>query len=385
MASYRVLLYAKAADFSVGDLVEEVEHPKYLAWAVYLSDIGEAFFTMSQYDPKTTAFRANEGTGHIFIIRDDGVEETVVWRGIVAEHDAIDEDVIFYCYGYEHFLFSLHSQWKKTWKNVRICGNTTGNYTAGNPIDDMWTRAKSFVKSPLQWVADGSFHSPWVDDAHSAALVLNKYTVNWKPILTIFRELTAIGLSDTSQIIRWQIHYSRLATSKAATFSYVIDSDYVEPNLIMDYPGNILDWSDRFIPVMLRNKTLGVGTGPRGQLYRFVKKVSGGTYGAASFGLRQQNMYLSWVRDRAELKRVVRRRTRLALRSDTNVWIRAYPDTMTPTHVGSLEHLGSLAKVNIDTGATVISANLLCVGEQVIWVNGREYVQPMLEDRGATE
>jgi hypothetical protein len=375
VASYRVQIWSPGGDFAPSKMRAEFENPKNLAYGSYINDVGEAYFTISQYDRKVD-IRTYEGKGHVVIIRTDRGNADVVWRGILGEHDANERDVIFYAYGYEGQLFSLHSQWKKVWKNTKIAG------AAGRPVNDMWDRVQALTDSRLQWVADGTLQAPWTTNAQTTDLTLNIYRVNWKPMLTIFKELTAIATSDTVNICYFEIDYPSDPDDLSASFNFWKDNTEDNAKLRLEYPNNIMDWSDRFTPVLFRNKTYGVGTGPRGQLYRFQKTVAGGTYGRDLFGMASQNMYLSWVRDRKELKRVIKRRTWLGLREDADTWVRCYPDSIAPWRATVSTHeLGDRLYVKIDRGVTQVDKWMLLVGEQVVFVNGREYVQPMLEDR----
>ena len=380
MASYRVQVWTTSTtDFSPDVLLAEFENPKNLGYASYINDIGEAFFTINQHDPKAN-IRSQEGKGHVFIIRDEGANSDVVWRGILAEHDANARDVIFYAYGYEHLLYSLYTKWNHKFRNKKIAGSSN------RPIDELWARAKALPKSPVQWITSGTFQAPYNVTGGPLEVTLNRYRANWKRIITCMRELTAIALSDTANIVFMEIDYPKLETSKGATFNFWKDNSEDNTKLRLTWGANVMDFNDRFTPVMLRNQTLGVGTGPKNQLYKFTFKVKGGTYGRTNHGLRMQNMYLSWVRDRKELKRVVKRRTRLALRENTNVYVRCFPDTVPPWRsTNSSWELGDRIYTDIQHGVTSINKWLHLVGEQVVFVNGREYTQPMLEERTGSQ
>jgi hypothetical protein len=380
VASYKVQLWSTSTtDFSTDALVAEFEYPMNLGYGTYLNDIGEAFFTVSQYDVKANV-RSHEGKGHIVIIRDDGTNQDVVWRGILAEHDANGRDVVFYCYSYEHLLFSLYTKWNEKWRNQKIAG------ASGRPINDLWARAIAITDSPLQWVGTGTLQAPTNTTGGTSEITLNRYRTNWKRILSAMRELVAISASDTSNITYLEIDYGKLESDLSATFNFWKDNTSDATDIRLEWGENVMDFNDRYTPVMFKNKTLAVGTGPRNQLYRFVHTVKGNTFGRNTFGMRMQNMYLSWVRDRKELKRVVKRRTRLALREDTNVWVRCFPDSLVPWRAtGSSHELGDRVYTDIVHGVTSIQKWLHMMGEQVVWVNGREYVQPMLEERTGSQ
>lgn len=375
MASYRVQLWDFDTDYSTNKLVAEINNPKNIGYGSYLNDIGEAFFTVHQREDKA-ALRAYQGKAHVFIIRNDGVNEDVVWRGILSEHDATDDDTVHYAYGYLHYLHTLHSPKKKKWTSAQVAG------ASHRPVNYLWDHAKDERDSPVQWISNGTMQPPYTDDSKDTFLVLNSYKVSWKPILTCFRELTAIALSDTKNITYFEIEYPLDPTDHSATFNYWSDNTEDNTDLKITYPNNVLDWNDRFVPVMLRNKTFAMGSGPRGQLYYYNYGMGQGNYGRTAFGMHSQNLYLSWVRDRAELIRVTKRRTNMARREDADLWVRMYPDRIPPWHTTAASwELGDFVQVNIQHGSTNINKLMMLRGEQVVFANGREYVQPILEDR----
>lgn len=375
MASYRAQLWDFDTDYSTNQMVAEFHNPKNIGYGSYLGDIGEAFFTIAQRDLKADV-EQYIGKAHLFIIRNDGTNEDVVWRGIVSEHDANDIDVIFYAYTYEHYLFSMHSPKKKKWKSIRVAG------AADRPMDYLWQHAKDEPNSPVQWITTGTTQAPWTDNAQDTAIVLNSYEVSWKPILTCMRELNAIALSDTSNIAYFEIDYPVSPTDHSATFNYWRDKTTDVTDFKLNYPNVVLDWSDRFAPVLLRNKTFAMASGPRGQLYYYNYGMGQGDYGRIAFGMHSQNLYLSWVRDRDELIRVTKRRTNLARRENANLYVRMFPDRIPPWRsTGATWRLGDFLSVDIRHGATQVNKLLMLIGEQVVFANGREYVQPMLEDR----
>ena len=375
MASYRLQLYDFDTDYSPKDLVAEFENPKNLGYGSYLNDIGEAFFTIAQRDAKV-GIRDYIGKSHLFIIREDRGYEDVVWRGLTGETDANATDVIIYSYGYEHLFHSLHSKWNKKFKSVAIAG------ASGRPVNYLWNRALTETDSPMQWMSTGTIQAPWTTDAQTTVLTLNKYELNWKPLLLALKELVAIATSDTNNVVYFEIGFPTDPTDKSATFNFYKDRSTDVTALRLEYPNTVMDWNDRFVPVMLRNKTFAVGSGPRGQVYRYNYGQGLGNYGRVAFGMHSQNLYLSWVRDRQELGRVTRRRNNLGLREDVNLMVRCWADRVPPWRSSAASwRLGDKVQTKISHGSTEIDKNLFMIGEQVVFANGREYVQPMLEDR----
>ena len=236
----------------------------------------------------------------------------------------------------------------------------------------------------MQWMSTGTLEAPWTTDAQTVVLVLNKYQLNWKPLLVALKELVAIATSDTNNVCYFEVDFPSDPTDHSATFNFWRDRSSDVTALRLEYPNNVMDWNDRFVPVMLRNKTFAVGKGPRGQVYRYNYGQGLGNYGRIAFGMHSQNLYLSWVRDRAELIRVTKRRNNLGLREDVNLMVRCWADRVPPWRSSAASwRLGDNVQVKIAHGTTNIDKNLTLMGEQVVYANGREYVQPMLEDRSA--
>lgn len=365
----------QSEEFAPGDLLVEYENPKNLGYAHYLNDISEAFFTISQKDAKAN-IRRHVGTAHVVIIRNAEGYQDVVWRGILAEIDANQEDVIFYAYGYEAQLYTLHTKWNQRWKNTEIGG------ASGCPVDDLWARAVALTDSPLGFAATGTIETPTTMTGGNIDLVLQSYRCNHKRILQALRELTAISTSDTNNVVYMEIDYPKDPTDLGITFNYWKDRSDDVTDIRFEYPGNIMGYADRFTPVLMRNKILGVGSGPRNQLYRYNAVVKAGNYGRDAFGMHSEATYLSWVRDRSEMKRVILRRLRLGLREDVDVYVRLFPGTIPPWRATNSQHrLGDRVYTQVVNGITRFGKWMTLMGEQTIFVGGREYVQPILEDR----
>ena len=369
----------KDNDFDVGNCIAELSHAKNLGYASYINDIGEAFWTVNQDDIRVgSRLRAQEGKGHVKIIRND---TDVVWRGILAEHDANADDVVMYAYGYEHLFYHLLSKWNQTWESTKVAGAT------GRPVNDLWNRAITLPYSQLAWASTGTIQAPVTTSNGATDIVLESYKLYWRRILHALKELTAIAASDTTNVCYFELDYSNSPTNNALTFNFWKDNATELDKVRLTYPDQISNFSDRYVPIYLRNDIKAVGTGAREQLFRSSHETTTGTFGQANFGLRQEPIYLSWVRDESELDRVAKLRAAKAKREDVNVYLRLRPDgPFIPYRAtGSGHELGDRMPIKIDRGITQIDKMLFIEGEQVVWLNGAEYVQPILSDRAGSE
>lgn len=378
MAEYRVLIQeADAAnDFEPGDFIGEFANAKYIGYASYLNDIGEAFWTINQDDLyATSALRGHFGTAHAKILRNG----TVVWRGVLSELDATHDDVIMYAYGYESILYWLLSAWNQTFENVQIGGASDA------VVNKLWSRAVSLGGSQLGWATTGTIEAPVTTSNGATPIELETYKVYFKRILFAFKELVAVAVSDTTNVCYFELDYSTSPTNEAITFNLWKDnsSDVTDPKLV--HPGNIVGFSDRYVPILGRNDIKAVGTGARDQLFRVSKTTTLGTFGSDNFGLRQEPLYLSWVRDEAELQRVANLRGAKALREDVSLSVRMWPDSLLPWRAsGGAYELGDRLTVDIDRGITQLNKLMFLEGEQVVVANGVEYVQPLFSDRAGS-
>jgi hypothetical protein len=374
VASYRVLVYDadESASFAVGNLIAEFDNAKHVGYAYYLNDIGEAFWTVNQDDPKVD-IRSYEGLAHVFILRNN----EVVWRGVLTEHDANNDDVIFYAYGYEHILYHLYTSWGMKWKNKQIGGGSTA------VIDRLWARAQSLNYSQLAFASTGTIEAPVTESGGATPITLAVHKLYYKRILHAMKEVTAVATSDTTNVCFMEFDYSTDPTDHSITFNYWKDNTADQEGVRLTKPGNVIDFSDRYVPIFTRNFIYGVGTGARGQLYRVALGQPNGTRGAIAFGSRRESIYLSWVRDIDELTRIVRLRRAKAMREDINIGVRLYPDTLLPARASSSGYeIGDRIRVDVQKGITSIDKLMFVTGEQVLWTGGREYVQPIMEDRG---
>lgn len=377
MPDYRVILKAAdpSASFGYGDTLYEFVNAKNLGYAHYLNDIGEAFWTLNQDDRVLASLRPYFGTAHAIIARDG----EAVWRGVLAELDANETDVILYAYGYEHILYHLLSTWNMTFENEQVAGDTT------SPVNKLWTRATSLSYSQLGFASTGTIQAPVTTSNGSTALTMESYKLYFKRILHAFKELVAIAVSDTTNVCYFELDYGTSLTSQTLTFNFWKDNS-VDTDIVLSYPGLITNFSDRYVPILSRNDLRGVGSGARDQLFRSTQQQATGATGYELFGRRMEPIYFNWVRDQSELDRVTKARLRKAKREDINTYIRLKPNAgFLPYRAsGSGYELGDRMRVTIDRGVTQIDKLMFLEGQQVLWVNGMEYVQPIFQDRAGS-
>lgn len=357
-----------ANDFGFNGLLSEVTTAKNIGYAHYLNDIGEAFFTINQDDRRVRQFRAHEGTAHVVIARDG----EAVWRGVLAEHDANMQDVVFYAYSYEHIFYHLLTAWNFTQKDK----------TVAEIVTKLWSRATTVLgNSQLQFATLGTIQSPVTTSDGSTAITINEYKAHYKRILHALKELVAIATSDTTNVVYFELDYGTNPTAETLTFNFWKDNG-VDTDIEIQYPGVITNFSDRYVPIYQRNDVKVVGSGARQQIFRVGDETTTGTFGSDAFGHRMEPVNITWVRDEDELLRIANRRKALAIREDVNLYLRLQPGSLLPWRAsGSGYELGDRIRVNIDRGITQIDKMLFMVGQQVVFANGVEYVQPILVDR----
>lgn len=374
-AKYRIQLWSADIASSGGGgfdtLVHEFENAKELGWAYYLNDVGEAFFTLNQSDPKIDGLRSYMPHGHVVYLRDD----EVVWRGYLAEYEARSDDVVFYAYSYAGKLFTLQTGWNQTWTDTEV----------GDIASALWTRAKSDITySPLGFVTTGTIQDPVTTSGGSTAIVLPSYKAFYKRILFAFRELTAIATSDTSNVCYFELAHTSDPTDHDITFDLWKDRTTDRTAIRWEYGAQIRDFVDRHAPILGRNDLFGVGSGAHNLLFRSRQQQSTGTYGYETIGRHQEPIYLAWVRDEDDLERVTKLRAKKALRSDVDLILLAHGDAIEPIGTTNAGHaLGDRVKVKIDRGVTQIDKYMFILGEQVRVSRGVEHVRPLLADRTA--
>ncbi len=363
---YRVQVFAFGANYGIGTLLAEFDRAKNIGYADTLNDVPEAFFTIDQDDPKLPAVRGYEGKAHVRILRND----EVVWAGWWGmEHDANERDVIFTCYGYLAGLYFLASDWNVKYVNAQI----------GTIVSDVWTRAKTGIaSSPLAFVATGTIEPPVLASGGSLPIVLPQYSMFYKRLLFVMREMAALSISDTTNTVVFEITHS-----STPTFNFWKNRGVDRPDVVWSYGDRIMSgFRDYQMPIYRRNDILAVGSAPNNALLRYEWKV---TSDISAYGTRQEPLYLAWVRDQTELQRAVGFRGALAQRTSVDLTLKFYANSVVPPGAtGAGFRMSDRAKVRISRGATQIDSYYLITGYRVIFVRGNEYLRVTVQQPSGT-
>jgi hypothetical protein len=364
---------ASSGGFGAGNFVVEFEQVKNIGWEKHLNEVGSAFFTVNQEDPKLSGLRPYKGTAHVVITRD----EEVVWRGVWGEHDATGQDVIFYCYGYEGFLYSLQTDWNQQWEDKTIAEIVT----------DLWTYAKTTLTySPLGFVTTGTIQAPVTTSGGSTAIELPLYRTYIKRILFSLKELAALGTSDTTNTVYFEITHPTDPTDLSATFNFWKNKSTDRTDLMLEYAnGSVRDFVDGSVPVTTRNDLSLLGSAPNDLLLRQNVSEATGDTGYELFGRRQEPLYFAWVRDDTELDRVGKIRLARAIRAEPDIRLMLYANSVVPPGVSTSEFaLGDRVRVKLQRGITQVDQMMFVSGVQVLSIRGQEHVMPWLQDRSGS-
>lgn len=365
---YRVQLFTLAATtYGVGDLVAEFENLKNVGWEDYLNDVPVAFFTIDQDDPKLASLRpyANKGQLHVRLYRD----ADLVFTGWLGEGDANHRDVVFYAFGYLGGLFWMTSDWAKTYQNAQI----------DTIVSDTWTRAKTTLSnSRLNFVATGTIEAPVTTSGGTTPIVLPTYTVFYKKLLNVLREMAALGRGNTTNSVVFEI-----APSATPTFNFWKNRGVDRPDIKWEYgDARVAGFRHHFIPIFRRNVIHAAGSSPNDILLRqdFTDSAD-----LTATGRLEEPVYFSWVRDNTELVRAGNQRLALAVRDEVDIGVNFFPNTVLPVHAsGSAYRMSDRVKVKVDRGITNVDGYFQIVGCRVLWTRGAEYVSMFLQQRPGT-
>jgi hypothetical protein len=363
MAQYQVVIqdFADTTTFGPGSVIAILENATNVGWSEYINEVSEAFFTMSQEDAKIALLTQAVDSGkHCRIYRDG----TLVWGGWLGEADENLDDVVFTAYSYISGFYHYVQDWDKEW---------TGE-EAAVIIGQSFDHAKNLTKSRVGWMVKNTVQNLWVESGGPTTLELPLYRAPYKRILSIFREITAYAISDTSNRVK---------------FFCQPDGDFFllrnDTTLLTDVrwklgDGKVRSYQRIRLPVDRRNQILAVGTSPKDTLMR---KIITKTANRDAVGLKQEPIYMSWVKNESELDRVANLRATRAVRVDTDLFLTFFKDTVIPYRAADQDfQIGDETTINLSRGASsIVNEIKVIVGQQVIYMNGCEYVRVLLQDR----
>lgn len=362
--TYRAELWNSDATFTPLRAIAVCKFAKNIGYADYAQDVPEAFFTLNQDDPMATriADAMDVGVVHLLIYR-DGV---LVWTGWVITRNATEEDVVFYAYGYLAGIYWLHSDWNVQYVNAQI----------DTIVSDHWLRAKnSLSNSMVHWIATGTIEAPVTTSGGSTAIVLPTYSLYWKRILQVMREMTTLGMGDTTNSVLFEMTFER--TPK---FNFWKDRGTVKPNVVWRYPGAFLrGFIEESSNIYHRNDLLVAGASASDALLR--TEVLNAPDSAA-MGLRQESVFFAWVRDSVELARGAARRAAVALRPASDLTLIMHPNMVDPPYAnGGAWRITDRVRIRIDRGATQVDEMRQITGYQVLQMRGVEHVRVLTQQQ----
>lgn len=356
---YAVRIYDYGASFGVGTLVCEFELAKNIGYADYINDVPEAFFTISQEDPKVTLLRNHKGNKHVRIYRGT----SLVWAGWLGEHEGSRDDVIFYAYGYMSDLAFLLTDWGTAYTNAQI--NTI--------VSDAWTRAKTtLTSSRLGWVTTGTIQAPVTTSGGVTAIVLPTYEMYYKNTLQLFKEMAALGIGDTTNVVRFEI-------TPSGTFNFW--KNYGDDKTFSwRYPDDvILDYRESYTPIMRANEVYAVGVNPNDDLLRTTKSRSADI---TANGRHTVPVFFSWVRDSTELSQAAANRLSRAARQDFDFSLTFKEEAIVPPYAsGATWKIGDRIPIKLRNGITSVWSTQMVAGYQVLIVGGREKINVLMQER----
>lgn len=363
---YRIQVFSFAATTrGYGTLLAEFTNPKNLGWSRYLNDVGEAFFTIYQDDPQLALVRNYLGKAHVKVYRNSDV----VWAGWLGlEYDANNTDVVLYAFSYEAGLFWSITDWNKVYTNSQL----------DTIVSEQWTYAKTTkTDSMLNFVSTGTIEAPVTASGGATAIVLPTYSLYYKRILYVMQEMAALGASDTTNVVCFEI------TPSSPTFNFWKNRGSDKADVVFRYGDNLISaFRDYRMPVHRRNKLYVVGSDPSSQTLRTTWSDA---TDITAYGLREDSIYFSWVRDSTELDRAAKLRGQKAKRDVATLQVLLFPNAVLPPGAtGAGFALADRVKVIINHGVTNINGYYLVTGVQAVQAEGSERVNLLLQERTGT-
>jgi hypothetical protein len=241
----------------------------------------------------------------------------------------------------------------------------------GTIVSDGWTRAKTTIpSSPLNFVATGTIEAPVTTSGGGTPIVLPKYTMFYKRLLFMLREMAALSISDTTNTVVFEITHSA-----TPTFNLWKNRGIDRPDVVWAYgDATVSGFLDYQMPIDRRTGILAVGSAPANALLRYEWSAPAGD--VTAFGTRKEPVYFQWVRDTTELQRAAALRGAIARRTDTDLTIMFAPNSVVPPGgTGAGFRPSDTVRVRVSRGATQIDAARRVIGFRVLVLGGNEYLR----------
>lgn len=353
---------AAGGDFSPGAIIAIVDNPTNLAWTEYVNEVGEAFWTLAQKDPKVALLLTTEALlnyrPHVQIYRN----EELVWAGWLGEVDENDTDIIFYAYSYLSGFYDLLEHYNAKW---------TGQ-TVATIVEAAFDQAQALTDSRVAWFTQGTIENPVTTSGGATGIIVPLYRAPYKRILSVFREMAALSISDTTNHVIFEV-------TPAGVFNFWKNRKATVQDTRSSYGGGMVRSFRRIRrPVQRRNQLYAVGTSPTSVN---LNVTATDTTERDTWGLSQEPLYFSFVKDAQELTRVTNLRLKRAVRTDTDLYLSYHKNATIPYPATSYTYRpGDVVAVDINHGATRISESKVIMGQQVVYARAAENVRYLLGD-----
>lgn len=359
----RDFLNAASDDFSPGEVLLFIDNPSNLAWTEYVNEVGEAFFTISQKDFKSSLLGSYEQKLSYRPFVEIYRGNDLVWGGWLGEIDETETDAIFYAYSYLSGFFDIVTDFDKEWVNSSV----------STIVNEALTIAKTKVESRVHWIADGTIENTWTTSGGPTGILLPFYRAPYKRILSVWKEMAAYSISDTTNHVIFEV-------TPSGTFNFWRNRKTTKDSVMASFGyGRIRSYRRIRRPVARRNALRAVGTSPTDvNLNDTEINVSL----KAAMGLSEEPIYFSFVRDSDELDRVTKARLARAARVDTDLYVSFNRNSVTPYRATNADYiLGDLITITLTNGVSNITETKVVLGQQVVYTRMAENVRLLLADQ----
>ena len=362
---YKVVIFnfADTTTFGLGTPLAVLSSATNVGWSEYGNEVSEAYFTLSQEDSAIAVLSGDAVKyGYHCRIYRDGV---LVWGGWLGEVDEGLNDVVFTAYSYLSGFYHYAMPWDQSWVGQ----------DADQIVEDAFDYAKGLSKSRVGWITKGTIEHLYVESGGPTTLQMPLYKATYKRPLTVFREMAAYAISDTTNHVIFEV-------TPSGTFNLWKNRGSSINSKMWSLGRYIRTFRRVRLPVDTRNEILVVGSSPTDTTLRFT--ATDATTRDAG-GLKEEPIFLSWVKDEDELERVAAIRLTKAKRIDTTLYISLFKNTVIPARATNASYaIGDTVHVGIDRGMTQVSLAgsepKFIAGHQVIYQNGDEFVRLLLAD-----